>query len=548
LEEEKPSGPSPRALIDTRALQTCHDPAARTWTITVKGTNIPGSGVSGSNVQPFALAASFGGTANVTPPPAGTPPGVPRGLGLAATSDSFTLSWKPGSGGTPSGYDVRRADQGTNTFVKVAQPPATISSYLQENIAAPSIHDYRVRALGSGSSALSRTVRAVRDSVGAGSSKTHTYTLEGVDELSVRLYSFAAGRSDSAAGSAFTRPPESAVQPFAASAAPAEAVPALASRAPAELIVNGDFEDGLFLDPPWQTHDDGMVFVCESFCGHSAPSGENYVSIGGSSSPSHWLWQDVDVPANVTAATFEFHYAIDVSDFNDEIESHVFSAGICTADTGSAAIPCGTPIHLVVFDELSPDENVPFTKRTTVLNAAQVASIAGKKVRVAFWAENEEDDFTVAYVDAVSLKVETSGAGPTPTPSPTPPAGATPTPSPTPPAGATPTPTPPAGATPTPTPPSGGCELRLSVTRPGGGAAGSVLVQPGRDGVVRIASAPAGGYTFSVQPQPGCSGTLQYAVTTSLEGGPTLPMRSGALAGLFALLAGAALLAYRRRP
>jgi hypothetical protein len=116
--------------------------AAGTWTIEVRGYNVP------SGPQPFAIVvdAAFG----VAPPPVA--PAAPDNLvaTAAASGSQITLSWRDNSS-DEAGFDIERCQGADCTnFVKIAQGAANAVGYNDAGLAANTTYQYQVRAFNAG--------------------------------------------------------------------------------------------------------------------------------------------------------------------------------------------------------------------------------------------------------------------------------------------------------------------------------------------------------------------------------------------------------------
>jgi len=115
--------------------------AAGTWTISVRGYNIP------SGPQPFALIvdAAFG----APPPP--VPPSPPVGLiATAASSSRIDLTWTDASD-NEDGFQIERCETaGCTTFAPAGQVGPNVAAFSDSGLAAGTTYNYRVRAFNTG--------------------------------------------------------------------------------------------------------------------------------------------------------------------------------------------------------------------------------------------------------------------------------------------------------------------------------------------------------------------------------------------------------------
>ena len=111
--------------------------AAGTWTVVVRGYNVP------SGPQPFALVVdgAFG-----TPPPP-TPPSTPDGLFASAVSSTrIDLTWTDST--TEDHFDIERCEgAGCNSFAKIGESPANVTAFNDTNAAPSTTYSYRVRGV-----------------------------------------------------------------------------------------------------------------------------------------------------------------------------------------------------------------------------------------------------------------------------------------------------------------------------------------------------------------------------------------------------------------
>jgi hypothetical protein len=116
--------------------------AAGTWTVTVRGFNVP------SGPQPFALVvdAMFG-----APPPPPPPPADPGNLVANAISSSrVDLTWTDNSSGE-DGFEIERCTGvSCASFAKIAQAGANAIGYSDTTVSGATSYSYRVRAFNAG--------------------------------------------------------------------------------------------------------------------------------------------------------------------------------------------------------------------------------------------------------------------------------------------------------------------------------------------------------------------------------------------------------------
>ena len=201
----------------------------------------------------------------------------------------------------------------------------------------------------------------------------------------------------------------------------------LASTALAETIQNGGFETGDFSS--WNTEDyghggpgAGCVPAIEDTNAHG---GSHSAKVGGCDQGS-WLWQEVDFPANATAATWTFWY--DLQSDETAVGYDAFWAYITPAD--------GPEILVVERD--GTDTTDGWVQVVHNFTQADLDAVKGNTVALEFAVWNDEFHFTTAYVDDVSLDITVAEPTATPTATPTDTPTHTPTSTPT----STPTPTP----------------------------------------------------------------------------------------------------------
>jgi hypothetical protein len=128
--------------------------AAGTWTVTVRGYNVP------NGPQPFALVVS--GALGVPPPPPPSAPSAPLNLSAsAASSTRINLTWADTSS-NEDGFQIERCQGvGCSSFSQTAQVGANITSFGDTTVVANTSYTYRVLAYnGAGVSAYSNTASA----------------------------------------------------------------------------------------------------------------------------------------------------------------------------------------------------------------------------------------------------------------------------------------------------------------------------------------------------------------------------------------------------
>jgi hypothetical protein len=431
-----------------------------------------------------------GGTPTPTlPPPTATPtptgpPAPPQDLGIQALSGSFNLSWQPGPGPAPTGYEVFRADNGAGLFSSVAQTDSSTLLYMHSGILPGTFFDYKIQAMGDGGpSGLSKRLQGIRDSVAPAGSKQHSFTNEAQDDLEITLWDF--GHARTAPG-------------------------LLPGRAATEKLVDGGFEDQS--GAPWGKLGGTASAFCDATCNNLALAshgGSHNAALADAGPSDDWLWQEVAVPADASSATLDFWFAVDATAADpNSSPTNGLSALICDAGTATPSAPCGNPVYATAMDQEEFKANQPWTRRTLALDPNQVAAVAGKTVRILFHATTTATDGTIFLLDDASFQVDTAGPTVTPTPAP------------------------------------GGCQLQLDVKNPDNSPAGSVHAGGGASSRLLLASAPAGVFGYTVSLPDGCPGPEGYAVTTRPAPRPT---PASSLLFTMALLALAALGFLRKR-
>jgi subtilase family protein/fibronectin type III domain protein len=121
--------------------------AAGTWTVVVRGYNVP------SGPQPFALVVD--GAFGTPPPPAA--PSTPDGLSASAVSATrIDLHWTDSTG--EDQFDVERCDGAGCSFVKIGESPSNVVTYTDTSVSPSTTYLYRVRAVNTiGASGYSNT-------------------------------------------------------------------------------------------------------------------------------------------------------------------------------------------------------------------------------------------------------------------------------------------------------------------------------------------------------------------------------------------------------
>ena len=101
----------------------------------------------------IALATACGGGSEngpTTTAPSPSSPAAPTGLTATATSpSSISLTWVRNSQ-NETGFQIERSNGGTGTFSLIATTAAGASSFVDAGLAASTMYNYRVRAIGSG--------------------------------------------------------------------------------------------------------------------------------------------------------------------------------------------------------------------------------------------------------------------------------------------------------------------------------------------------------------------------------------------------------------
>jgi subtilase family protein/fibronectin type III domain protein len=116
-------------------------PVAGTWTVTVRGYNVPGG------AQPFALVVD-GAFGTVTPPP---PPAPPGNLVVNLVSSSrVDLNWTDNSA-NEDGFRVERcAGAGCTPVASIGQTGANVVTFSDTSVTASTSYTYQVRAFNAG--------------------------------------------------------------------------------------------------------------------------------------------------------------------------------------------------------------------------------------------------------------------------------------------------------------------------------------------------------------------------------------------------------------
>jgi serine protease AprX len=129
-----------------------------TWTVEVKGYNVP------NGPQPFALVVA--GAASVAegttpPPPPPTVPAAPTGLTATAVSKSqINLAWSD-KASNESGFKIERSTNATTGFTEIATVGPNVSTYSNTGLSRNTTYYYRVRAYNAdGDSVYSNTASA----------------------------------------------------------------------------------------------------------------------------------------------------------------------------------------------------------------------------------------------------------------------------------------------------------------------------------------------------------------------------------------------------
>lgn len=152
--------------------------AGGTWTLTVRGYNVP------NGPQPFALVvdAAFG-----APPPPPAPPAAPGNLVASAVSSGrIDLTWADNST-TEDGFEIERcAGVGCASFAKIAQTLANIAVFSDTSGAPSTSYTYQVRAFNAGgASGYSNTATAATP----GAPQSHIGDLDGTTSASKNNWS-----------------------------------------------------------------------------------------------------------------------------------------------------------------------------------------------------------------------------------------------------------------------------------------------------------------------------------------------------------------------
>jgi hypothetical protein len=117
--------------------------AAGTWTVTVRGFNVP------SGPQPFALVVD--GAFGTAPPPPPPPDGAAPVVGASAVAyNQVNLSWTENST-NEDGFEIERcAGVSCQSFTKIAQTGANATSYNDTTVSSSITYSYRIRAFNAG--------------------------------------------------------------------------------------------------------------------------------------------------------------------------------------------------------------------------------------------------------------------------------------------------------------------------------------------------------------------------------------------------------------
>ncbi|HOS99974.1 MAG TPA: S8 family serine peptidase, partial [Acidobacteriota bacterium] len=118
-------------------------PASGEWSITVRGTNVPGNGTSGTNTQPYALVMSGVSCLALAAP-----------TGVTATTNgnnSILVDWNSVSGAVQ--YKVYRSTTSGGPYSLLSTVSAPTTDYSDNNLSGGFTYYYVVTSYGSGSSA-----------------------------------------------------------------------------------------------------------------------------------------------------------------------------------------------------------------------------------------------------------------------------------------------------------------------------------------------------------------------------------------------------------
>jgi len=128
--------------------------AAGTWTVVVRGYNVP------SGPQPFALVVD--GAFGAAPPPPPPPDGDAPVLGANAVAyNQVNLSWSENST-NEDGFQIERcAGAGCASFAKIAETGANATSYIDTPVSSSTSYSYRVRAFNAGGGANDSNIATV---------------------------------------------------------------------------------------------------------------------------------------------------------------------------------------------------------------------------------------------------------------------------------------------------------------------------------------------------------------------------------------------------
>ncbi len=130
-------------------------PTAGTWTIQIKGYNVP------NGPQPFALVVTGSGAlTDVTPPPPALPAAPSTLTATAVSKSQINLTWKDNAN-NETGYSLERSTSSSFSTKTTVTLPANTTSYSATGLSANTTYYFRVRAYNdAGNSAYSNTARA----------------------------------------------------------------------------------------------------------------------------------------------------------------------------------------------------------------------------------------------------------------------------------------------------------------------------------------------------------------------------------------------------
>ncbi|NLI48481.1 MAG: PQQ-binding-like beta-propeller repeat protein [Acidobacteria bacterium] len=117
-------------------------PASGEWSITVRGTNVPGNGTSGTNTQPYALVMSGVSCLALS---------APSGFSALANNNSIYLDWNSVTGAVQ--YKVYRSTTSGGPYSLLSTVSAPTTDYSDNNLSGGFTYYYVVTSYGSGSSA-----------------------------------------------------------------------------------------------------------------------------------------------------------------------------------------------------------------------------------------------------------------------------------------------------------------------------------------------------------------------------------------------------------